>query len=309
VKSAEQLASYRRCTERICSRWSDFQELRRERLRERERYGHSAERVTEGIVEDLFTQVLDWSVGDVNHQVGYSDLMLTRLGIKHLILEAKAPGALAQDRRAIVRALGQARRYASEQRVSCIAVSDGAMLYAADVTNGGLRERVYCSLVDPEPQESLWWLSREGIYRECDEASEATLALLPEADRSHANIEYAAQSQLLHPKYKLPASCFAYVGDAADVQTWCLPYLHADGSVDVKRLPKAIQAILTNYRGTHVKKVPESAVADVLVRLAIAAQSIGKLPEQSVSPARAYLALVAALEQLDRMEVVRNAAP
>jgi hypothetical protein len=54
--------------------------------------------------------VLDWSIGDINHQVGYPDLLLTRLGIKYLIVEAKTPGALAWHSSARDRALEQARR-------------------------------------------------------------------------------------------------------------------------------------------------------------------------------------------------------
>lgn len=54
--------------------------------------------------------------------------------------------------------------------------------------------------------------------------------------------------ELLHHKYLLPASCFAYIGTANLPATWKLPYLQADGTPDLKRLPKAIQAILSNYR-------------------------------------------------------------
>ena len=57
---------------------------------------------------------------------------------------------------------------------------------------------------------------------------------------------------LVHPKYKLPAPCFAYVPDASRPAMWKLPYRLVDGAVDPKRLPMAIQAILGNYRGTWV---------------------------------------------------------
>jgi hypothetical protein len=309
MERPEQLVSYRRCTEQIGRSWQTFQERRLHRLRERERFGHAAERATECIIEDLFTLVLDWSVGDVNHQVGYADLLLTRLGIKQLIVEAKRPGALAWDRRAVQRALEQARGYAAEQSVRCVAVSDGVMLYAADVSHGGLCDRVFCSLEHPEPQEALWWLSVEGIYRERGEANDAALALLPETSAADVSVQGESPDRLLHPKYRLPAACFAYVGDAADTRTWHLPYLNADGSVDARRLPKAVQAILSNYRGAHVASVPECDIPEVLVRLACAARSLGKLPEQSPKPAAAYLSLVAALEQLGRLDAVRNAVP
>ena len=42
--------------------------------------GTAAEKVVESILEDLFSDVLDWSIGEVNNQVGYAELLLTRLG-------------------------------------------------------------------------------------------------------------------------------------------------------------------------------------------------------------------------------------
>src|SRR5579875_789167 len=159
------LASYRRCVERIHSAWPAFLERRRQRLAEQERYGKASEKVAENILEDLFTLVLDWELTDLNHQVQYADLVLTHQGIKYLLVEVKRPGALAWNRHAVERALEQARRYAAEQRVKCIAISDGVMLYAAHPRHGGLEDRVFVSLTDVEPPLDLWWLSVHGIYR------------------------------------------------------------------------------------------------------------------------------------------------
>jgi hypothetical protein len=91
----EDLASYRHCVERIHLNWAMFLEKRKERLKQQERPGIFPEKVAENILEDLFTQVLDWSLSDINYQVGYADFLLTRLGVKYLILEVKRPGALA----------------------------------------------------------------------------------------------------------------------------------------------------------------------------------------------------------------------
>ena len=305
METLDHLASYQHCVQRIGVGWTAFQEKRLKRLRERERFGHAAERATENILEDLFTGVLDWSLGDVNHQVGYADLLLTRLGIKYLVVEAKRPGALAWNRRAVDDALDQAWRYAAEQKVRCLAVSDGVMLYAADVRDGGLRDRVFCPLEHSEPQEALWWLSVHGIYRAREDAGDAVLRLLPEVAVVEPLTGEDASDHLLHPKYRLPAHCFGYVGDAADPHSWHLPYLNVDGTVDARRLPKAVQAILSNYRGARVSSVPEAAIPDVLVRLACAAGSLGKLPDQTAEPASAYVQLVAALEQLGRLGDVR----
>jgi hypothetical protein len=180
------------------------------------------------------------------------------------------------------------------------------MFYAADVVNGGLRHRVFCSLEDPAPQAALWWLSMDGIYRDCRELEGPPLGVLPDSPPAEADPCQPTADALVHPKYKLPAHCFAYVGDASDPHTWHLPYLNADGSPDVRRLPKAVQTIVSNYRGAHVNSVPESAIPDVLVRLACTAASLGKLPDQTAVPAPAYVQLVAALEQLDRLDEVRH---
>ena len=272
-------------------------ELRAERLRQQARHGIAAEKVAENIIEDLMTGVLDWSVGDLNNQVHFSDLVLTHLGISYLIVETKRPGALVWNRRALEAALEQARRYASEQRVNCVAVSDGTMFYAADVVHGGLRDRVFCRLDGTKPAEELWWLSVHGIYRQRPSKGGAGSGLLPQGEVGPRSIAHVPDS-LLHPKYGLPARCFAYVGDAARTNSWKLPFRLADGTVDTKRLPKAIGAILTNYRGAKVQTIPEEAIPDVLRRLAKAAQSLGHMPPAATSPAPVYRELADVLERL-----------
>ena len=293
-----ELATYQHMAERIALGWHPFREKRRERLRQQERHGVAAERVAENIIEDLFTTVLDWSLGDVNNQVGYADIELTRLGIKYLIIEAKRPGALAWNRHAVDAALAQARRYADEQRVRSIAVSDGVMLYAADLVGGGLRDRLFVSLEDETPPLALWWLSTQGIYRSPEEQDPVLWRPLVEPAVPPTAGAGDLAGGLLHPKYKLPAHCFAHVGHASDPGTWHLPYRLADGSVDARRLPKAIQAILTNYRGATVTSVPEADIPAALRRLADAASSIGKMPGQAPQTAPAYQQLASVLEQL-----------
>ncbi len=301
----ENLASYRRCASRITERWPAFLHLRAERLRQQERHGVAAEKVAENIVEDLFTQVLDWSVGDLNNQLEYADLVLTKLGLKRLLLEIKRPGALAWNLRAVERALGQARRYADEQRVKCIGVSDGFMLYAADIVHGGVQDRAFVSLENREVPLDLWWLSVDGIYRERANPSGATLNLLPDGETPEAAAVADLDGAVVHPKYQLPATCFAYVGNASDPRTWYLPYLEHDLSVDSKRLPKAIQAIVSNYRGARVTSIPEGAIPDVLVRLAVAAARVGKLPCQPGQGGSVYVQLVEVLNQLALMDRVQ----
>ena len=210
-------------------------------------------------MEDLFSEVLDWSLADLNHEIDYADMVITQQGIKTIIIEAKRPGLLAWHGRAIEDALAQSRRYADRQRVPHIVITDGVMLYAADVENGTVRDRAYVQLDLPEPPMDLWWVSVHGIYRPRPESRDVGWHLLPrEPERMGHEPAGAAEDRILHSKYKIPATCFAYVGDASRPTTWKLPYRLADGSIDRARLPKAIQAILSNYRGAKVRHRPRN---------------------------------------------------
>lgn len=198
----EHLVSHQRCLDRIRSAWPAFRATRDERLKQQERHGVAAEKVAANILEDLFTTVLDWSLGDLNNQVEYADLVLTRFGIKYLVVEVKRPSALAWNRRAVEVALTQARTYADRQGVRCVSVSDGVMLYAADIDHGVLRGRMCVALDGAEPQDDLWWLGEHGIYRPCNDAEEVVLRLLPKetpasdsgSHRSHTTGRFSTTS-------------------------------------------------------------------------------------------------------------------
>jgi hypothetical protein len=293
------LVAYRRCCDALSVAWPSFLAKREERLAQQHRFGTASEKVAENILEDLFTSTLDWHLADFNNQVAYADIVLTRLGIKHLIVEVKRPGSLAWNQRSVDAALAQAHRYADEQKVHSVAVSDGVMLYARDHVPGGHRDRVFVRLDEPEAPLDLWWLSVDGIYRPRAD-SDVVLRLLPPATPSETDATGEFEGGLLHPKYHLPADCFAYVGSAADVQTWHLPYLLADGRPDLARLPKAIQAILSNYRGAHVSSIPEDAIPEVLVTLGRTARRSGKLPADAVGAAHAYVQLQVSAFALSR---------
>lgn len=294
------LASHRHCTERIQSVWPDFLSKREQRLEQQRRLGIAHEKVAENILEDLFTTVLDWPLSNFNNQVDFADIVLTDHGIKWLIVEVKRPDSLTWNRRAVQSALDQALRYAAEQTVKTVAVSDGEMFYAANIADGGLQDRVFVRLSDPEPPLALWWLSVQGIWRDVD-PSERTALCFPLEEAVTAptiTVGGSASDTLLHPKYKLPAQCFAYVGNYAKTGTWKLPYLLADGTIDAKRLPKAVQCILSNYRGAKVGGIPEDAIPAILGRLAQAARHVGHMPPEACNPAPVYRQLAVALEQL-----------
>jgi hypothetical protein len=168
---------------------------------------------------------------------------------------------------------------------------------------------VFVSLSASEAPLDLWWLSVQGIWRERESSEGAQLRILPEEPivmEPEAGTAHESES-LLHPKYHLPAQCFAYVGDYSKPHSWKLPYLLAGGAVDAKRLPKAVQSILSNYRGAKVSGIPEEAIPAVLTRLARAARQAGHMPPEASNPAPIYRQLAEALEQLGvSADVVRD---
>ncbi len=297
------LSGYRTAVARIQTNWPDFQRKRDARLEQQTRHGTAAEAVAERILEDLFTDVLDWGIQDLNNQVGYADLSLSKLGIKRLIVEVKRPGSLAWNQRAVERAMEQARRYASEQKVKQIAVSDGLILYAADVDGGVLKYRVLERLDCENPPESLWWLSRHGLDQCPATADVRELSTLPRKDEGEP-VAADGETSLLHPLYKIPARCFAYVGDASNTATWKLPHRLVDGSPDASRIAGAVGAIVKNFRGVNVL-IPDQHIPDVLVSLARTAIELGKMPFQG-GKAETYKRLEDALDQLGRLDDLKR---
>jgi len=297
----DNLAAFRKFMSRLPEFWPAFLRQRQTRLTQQERNGAAAEKVAENIVEDLLTVALDWSLGDLNNQLRYADIVLTRQGIKRLLVEVKRPGSLKWDQPSLHLALAQARRYADEQRVRTIAVSDGTLFYAADIVNGGLQPRARLLLDAAAYSPDAWWLSVDGIYRPARTLGVSDSPVVPALSTPVDINSPDAGGVLLHPKYRVPAECFAYVADASKPLTWKLPYRKADGTVDEAHLPGAIRAVVSNYRGAHLKTVPESAMADVLVRLGKAAAEVRKLPGQTPSPLGSYQQLYDALYQLGRL--------
>jgi len=301
-----QLASFREFCDAIEAQWPLFLEKRTEWLLQEARYGHAAEKVAESILADFFTIPLNWQISDLNNQIGYADMVLTKMGIKRLVVEVKRPNSLSWDQPSLERALTQARRYAEEQRVSTIAVSDGTLFYAADIVNGGLKHRARLRLDHAVPCLDAYWVSVDGIYRVPEKLAEEQIP--DSAVASPVCVETApamsaaeAVAPLLHPKYKLPAECFAYVGDARNPHTWKLPYRLPNGMVDTKHLTGAIRSVTSNYRGACVQ-IPEQAVPDVLVRLGKAVAEIGKMPGQTSNPPQTYQQLYDVLRQMERLK-------
>ena len=272
------LSTYQSLLSRGQENWNDFLESRHRRL-SKSNPAAINERVSENIVIELLTNVLDWETECIQQQVEYADITLCHMGITRLIIETKRPGLLMWNQNEIEKALAQARRYADKQKVKTIAISDGHLLYAADIQHGGLKERLYIELDINDFPADLFWLSKHGIYRERENYQEKL------NQKSEVTL---AENDLLHPKYKVPARCFAYVGDASNCKTWKLPYLLANGKVDTKRLSGAVRCIVTNYRGGNVKDLPDNAIPSVLKRLGEAATQAGKMPAQNPKTADTY---------------------
>lgn len=88
------------------------------------RFGAVPEKATEVIVADALTQVLDWSPAEVNYQLKYADIVVSRVGLKCPLIETKRPRALAWSKAAVRQALHQAWHYPQEQKAPVVAVSD-----------------------------------------------------------------------------------------------------------------------------------------------------------------------------------------
>lgn len=299
------LATFRKFIGHLPDSWPVFLQKRQSRLAQQQRNGVAAEKVAENILEDFFTIALDWTIGDINNQLKYADLVLTKSGIKRLLIEVKRPGSLKWDQPFLEKARSQAWGYADEQRVRTIAVSDGTLFFAADIVNGGLKERARLWLDRPPHSPNAWWVSVDGIYRDVENLAPATPVVIEEPKAPPADIpaDLPLPERRLHPKYGVPAECFAYVRDASNPRTWKLPYRLLSGAVDEHHLPGAIRSVVTNYRGVRAT-IPDEAIPDVLVRLGIAAAKIRKLPGLCSAPLATYKQLYDALYQIGRLEEV-----
>jgi hypothetical protein len=305
---AEGLSVEVRCKARIQERWSDFRAGRAEWLRQGERFGRSPEKIAENIITDLFTDVLDWPRGNINFQVERSDILLTHLGIRRLLVEMKAPDSLRTPR-AVESALLQATRYATVQYVKAVGASDGRLLYVADFLGGTHRDRILVFLDNPEPPMDLWLVSVHGIYRDCPRPSVPLLKRLMSSATDAEGSDTAETNLTVVGKTvggeKRPAECFAFVGDIAKPGTWKLPYLLASCEPDPKRLPMAVGAVLRNYRGRSVEGIPEAAIPEVLFRLGRAAWKLRRFPDQVPNPPVVFRDLKETLLQLGLWDETR----
>lgn len=71
-------------------------------------------------------------------------------------------------------------------------------------------------------------------------------------------------------------------------------------------MPKASQAVISNYRGAILSGIPESAIPGVLVRLATVAVKLGRMPHQRGKTSATYEQLEQFLEQLGLLEEIKQ---
>ncbi len=298
----ESQAKYKKFIERLNTNWSLFIQKRKALLSQQERFGKAPEKITENIIFHLFTEVLDWDIKDINYQIDYADIEITKLGVKRILIEAKRPGGISWNMKQIEKHIAQALRYAYKQKVSIIGISDGNKLYMLNVKGGLTEPRIFISLDEDLPHEDLYYISVNGVDKEKNiniDFKNSKKEVLGKYDSTDTNSD-----ELLNKQYKLPARCFAYVGDPNNPYTWKLPYLSLDGSVNVARLPGAIGCVVTNFRGLQVKTIPEKEIPQVIIKLAKATKSVGKLNPDNPKMANCYKQLYNAVDQMGGLDKI-----
>ncbi|MCL4392517.1 hypothetical protein M1145_00015 [Patescibacteria group bacterium] len=297
----ENQAKYIKFLERLNTNWKDFKIKRKDFLVQNERFGKTPEKVTENILSYLFTEVLDWDLRDINYQVDYADIEITKLGIKRIVIEAKRPGGITWNILQLEKHINQALRYAYKQKISTIGVCDGNKLYILNVEGGSTTPRIFIPLDAEEPHEDLYYISKNGIDKK------KTISVNFNKDKEEKTVHNQnseTNDELLNKQYKLPARCFAYIGDPNNPYTWKLPYLENNGTIRIKRLQSAIQSIVTNFRGGQVKDIPEKYIPGVLIKLAKAAKDVGKLDPDNPKMANCYRQLYNAIKQMDALDKI-----
>ena len=297
----ENQAKYKRFIDDINSNWSSFVKKRNDLLIQQKRYGKISEKATLKILNVLFTEILDWDIKDINDEVDYADIVITKLGIKRIIIEAKRPYGISWNEFQIEKHIDQANRYASEQKVNIIAISDGKYLLVFNVDEGSRDPRILIDLESDEPNCDLYYISVNGVDKKKNTNVNWENIKNPKLIK---NIEKEIDSELINKTYKLPSRCFAYVGDPNKPSTWKLPYLSLDGSVNIKRLPGAVECVVTNFRGLQIKTIPEENINEVLIKLAKASKSVGKLNPNNPKMANCYKQLYKAIDQIGALDKI-----
>jgi hypothetical protein len=258
--------------QRIVEKWSSFRE-RRQRMLEARACGRV---LHEKDMEELFRSVaegpLGYGIENLGAQQDYADYALIDRGLKLAIVEVKALGLLHGGSEShLAPVLLQAARYAHRHRTPYLMAFDGEHLGLGRLNADG---SIHCNLIvnldQVEAPETLFYFTQYGLFH----GSASVLFSVPFV----ASLDDALCKS--HHGLPLPYTCFAYVGDLRNKQTWKMPYRNADGSVDTRRVGHAVNYLLSpgGYRGQKAENdaVPVAATTLVALRLARAYKELGQ---------------------------------
>lgn len=251
--------------------WSAFQGTRRAIIGQLESGRRLSERDVEQILEALLEGPLGWDLTQVARQQDFADFALIDRGLKLAVIETKGFDAFA-NQAALDEALIQGARYADRHRTPVIWAFDGCRLVLAsrDQDAEAINVHIETTVDAVEPPEELFYFTHYGLFR----YATAVLRSIPYSAAQDDALYKRHHGELLH------YSCFAYVGDLRDKQTWIMPYRNPDGSVDTKRIGHAVNFLLSpgGYRGQKAtrQRIPEAATLLCALRLARAYKEIGR---------------------------------
>ncbi len=256
---------------RIEAAWGDFVAGRDAILSQMESGRRLSERDVEEILELLLSGPLGWDKSQVARQQDFADFALIDRGLKLAVIETKGFDSFRREAN-LDEALVQGARYADRHRTPIIWAFDGCRVVLASRDREAEAIDVHlivCVDADSPPPE-LFYFTHYGLFRCPTEVQR----------RIHYS---AAKDDALYKRHHgelLHYSCFAYVGDLRDKQTWMMPYRNPDSSVDTKRLGHAVNFLLSpgGYRGQKAsrQRIPEAATLLCALKLARAYKEIGR---------------------------------
>ena len=263
--------------ERIREEWSKFREFRAGTYRHLLNGRTLSERDVEAVFESLVTGPLGYSPAQIDRQPDFADYVLLSRDQKLAIVEAKGWEAFRTDG-SLRGALSQAAAYADRHRVKCLFAFDGQVIALAIRQDKNIVVIVELKVDGQDPPDDLFFFTEYGLskvpnqplYSFCSESCPS-----PNEYKTHhgASLHY---------------TCFAYLGDLRDKATWKMPYRNADMSVDIRRIDKAVNYLLSpgGYRGATAtdRSVPEAASVDVAKKLARAYKEINKWDDPKCKP-------------------------
>lgn len=234
------------------------------------------------MLERLLSDVLGYEPDQIDREPDHADFLLLYRGVKLMVIETK-DWDVFHKQEALDAALLQACTYAKRHRVQYIAAFDGVRLVLGERAGNEIRLKIELCIDEDEPHENLFFFSHYGLSK----LPKDVMRALPISPNEVAAVDMNLSEYKTHHGVKLHYSCFAYIGDLRAKSTWKMPYRNEDGSVDTRRIDKAVNYLFSpgGYRGATAREssVPQAAQPEVARKLAIAYQEIGKWEADSAS--------------------------